>query len=197
MIGRAIIGAVSAAIAMFILGFIFFATPLQKVSTGTLDNARAAAVQQSLAANIPTTGTYHVPSADTPEQSTMYSKGPIATINYNTGGFSPADPGVMIGGFIHMFIVALLIAVGLYTLSLYVPSFTERVRLLVLGTLGATIFMRLGEPIWYHPDWGHAIYMFVADSITLIVAGLIILKMLPRSLPSRAASTPPAPPPAA
>src|SRR3712207_9191599 len=92
MIGRAIIGAVAAAIAMFILGFIFFATPLTKLGTGTLDNARAAAVQQSLAANIPSTGTYYVPSADTPEQSTMYSRGPIATISYNTRGYSPADP---------------------------------------------------------------------------------------------------------
>jgi hypothetical protein len=40
--------------------------------------------------------------------------------------------------------------------------------------------MRLGEPIWYHHDWGHAIYVFVADSVSLIVAGLIILKLLPR-----------------
>jgi hypothetical protein len=188
MIGRAIIGALAAAVAMFILGFIFFATPLNKLGSSTLDNARAAAVQESLAANILTTGTYFVPSADTPEQSTMYSRGPVATISYNTDGFAVADPGVMIGGFIHMLVVALLMAVGLYTASVYIPSFTDRARLLALGVLGATIFMRLGEPIWYHHDWGHAIYMFVADTVTLLVAGLIILKLLPRNMPVRTAT---------
>ena len=178
---RALIGALAAAVAMFIIGFIFFATPLTAIGAGSLDNARAAAVQQSLAANLPATATYYVPSADTPEQTVMYGQGPIATIHYNVGGFSVADPAVMIGGFIHMLVVALLMAVGLFTVSRYVPSFAERVRLLVLGVLGAAAFMRLGEPIWYHHDWGHAIYMFIADSVSLIVAGLIILKLLPRS----------------
>ena len=181
MIGRAPIGAVAAAIAMFIIGFIFFATPLAKIGSATVDNAQAAAVQQALAMNLPRTGTYYVPSGDTPEQTVMYGQGPVATIHYNTGGFSIADPGVMIGGFIHMLIVTLLMAVGLYILSRHVASFTERVKLLMLGTLGATIFTRLADPIWFHHDWGHAIYLFIADTISLGVAGLIILKLLPRT----------------
>ncbi|HEV2748710.1 MAG TPA: hypothetical protein VGW34_15620 [Allosphingosinicella sp.] len=193
MIGRALIGAVAAAVAMFIIGFIFFATPLYKIGARTADDAQAAAVQQSLAANLPRTGTYFIPSADTPEQAGMYSRGPVATVHYNSSGFSHSDPGVMIGGFIHMLIVALLIAVGLYTLSRYLPSFAERAKLLILGVLGATIFMRLGEPIWYHHDWAHAIYLLVADSVSLIVAGLIILKLLPerlsRAVPSEEATT--------
>jgi hypothetical protein len=178
---RALIGAAIAAVVMFIIGFIFFATPLSKLGTGTLDNARAAAVQQAMAANIPSTGTYTVPSADTPEQTVMYGRGPVATIHYNSGGYSVADPSVMVIGFVHMLIVTLLMAVGLFTISQYVPSFGERVRLLVLGTIGAAVFMRLGEPIWYHHDWGNAIYAFIADSVSLIIAGLVILKLLPRS----------------
>lgn len=178
---RALIGAAIAAVVMFIIGFIFFATPLNKLGTGTLDNLRAAAVQQAMAANIPSTGTYSVPSADTAEQTVMYGRGPIATIHYNLRGFSVADPSVMVVGFIHMLIVTLLMAVGLFTVSRYVPSFGEQVRLLVLGVIGAAVFMRLGEPIWYHHDWGHAIYAFVADSVSLIVAGLVILKLLPRA----------------
>ena len=178
---RALIGAVVAAIAMFIIGFIFFATPLMKLGSGSLDNAQAAAVQQAMAANMPSTGTYYVPSGDTPEQTVMYGRGPVATVHYNISGFSVADPAMMIGGFIHMLVVALLMAVGLFTVAQYVPGFGERVRLLVLAAVGAATFMRLGEPIWYHQDWSHAVYMFVADSVSLIVAGLIILKLLPRS----------------
>lgn len=188
---RALIGAAVAAVVMFIIGFIFFATPLSKLGTGTLENAQAAAVQQALAANIPSTGTYAIPSADTPEQTVMYGRGPIATIHYNSKSFSVADPSIMVMGFVHMLIVTLLMAVGLFTVSRYVPSFSEKVRLLVLGTVGAAAFMRLGEPIWYHQDWGYAIYAFIADCVSLIAAGLVILKLLPRA-PVAAAPAEPA-----
>ena len=181
MIGRALIGAVVAAVAMFILGFIFFATPLGGIGTKSLPDAQAAAVQTSLAQNLPETATYSVPSAETSGQTTLYGRGPIATIHYNTSGFAVGDGATMIGGFVHMLVVTLLMAIGLYTLSRYVPGFSDRVRLLMLGTLGATIFMRLGEPIWFHHDWAHAIYLFVADTVSLGVEGLIILKLLPRT----------------
>jgi hypothetical protein len=184
---RALIGAVAAAFAMFILGFIFFATPLMKLGSATLDNQRAAAVQQALAANLPETATYYVPSADTPEQTVMYGRGPIATISYNSSGFPVADPSAMIIGFIHMLLVALLMAAGLFTLTRHVRSFGEQVRLLVLGVVGAAAFMRLGAPIWYHHDWGHALYMFVADTVSLVVAGLIILKLLRAASSTRSA----------
>jgi hypothetical protein len=181
MIGRALIGAVAAAVAMFIVGFIFFATPLNGIGMKSLPDPQAAAVQNALAQNLPETATYAVPSDATAGQTTLYGRGPIATIHYNTSGFAIGDPATMIGGFIHMLVVTLLMAVGLYTASRYIASFTERVRLLVLGTLAGTIFMRLGEPIWFHHDWAHAIYLFIADSVSLIVAGLIILKLLPRT----------------
>ncbi len=189
MIGRALVGAVAAAVAMFIIGFIFFATPLQALGTDTVDNARAAAVQQAMAANLPGTGTYFVPSGDTPEQTVMYGRGPIATIHYNSRGYSHSDPAVMIGGFVHMLVVALLMAAGLGALSRYVPSFSERVRLLVIGVVAAVTFMRLGGPIWFHHDWGNAIYATIADGLSLIVAGLIILKLLPRTAPVPAGTT--------
>lgn len=180
MMGRAAIGAVAAAVAMFILGFIFYATPLQKVAVASATDAQAAAVQQAMAANLPRTGTYFVPDAATAAQSTMYSQGPVATIHYNSRGFAVAAPDVMIAGFIHMLIVAGLMAAGLLILSRRVTAFDEQWKLLALGVLGATIFMRLGAPIWYHQDWTWAIYSFVADSISLIAAGFVILKLLPR-----------------
>ena len=96
MMGRAAIGAVAAAVAMFILGFIFYATPLQKIAVASATDAQAAAVQQAMAANLPRTGTYFVPDAATAAQSTMYSQGPVATVHYNSGGFAVAAPDVMI-----------------------------------------------------------------------------------------------------
>ena len=181
MIGRALIGAVVAAVAMFILGFLFFATQLAGIGTKSLPDQQAAAVQTALAQNLPETATYSIPSAATAGQTTLYGRGPIATVHYNSRGFAVGNPATMIAGFIHMLVVTFLMAVGLYTVSRYAASFAERVKLLILGTLGATIFMRLGEPIWFHHDWGHAIYLFVADTVSLGVAGLIILKLLPRT----------------
>ena len=188
MMGRTAIGAAAAAVVMFILGFIFYATPFQKIAVGSADNAQAAAVQQAMAAHLPGTGTYFVPSADTPEQSIMYSQGPIATIHYNSEGFAMAATNVMVAGFVHMLIVAALMAAGLAMLARYVTSFTEQLKILGLGVLAATVFLRLGAPIWYHQDWTWAIYAFVADSISLGVAGLVILKLLPR--PAAAAAAP-------
>jgi hypothetical protein len=187
---RALVGAVAAAVAMFILGFIFFATPLRNVAIGELDDGQAAAVQQSLNANIQRTGTYYVPDPDTPQQSVMYGKGGVATIHYNSGGFAAADTTSMAGGFVHMLAVTVLMAVGLYTLSRYVPELTEQVKILVLAVVSAAVFMRLGEPVWYHHAWGSAIYMFIADSVSLLVAGTIILKLLPRNVPASSAAAP-------
>jgi len=180
MIGRALVGSVAAAAALFILGFIFFASGIQNVAIRDVDNNQAAAVRQALASNLPLTGTYSVPDDSTPEQTVMYGQGPIATIHYNTKGFAVGDAGTLIGGFLHMFVVALLMAAGLLTISRYVASWGERVRLLLLGTIGAAVFIHLREPIWFHHDWTYAIYVLVADVVSLTVAGLIILKLLPR-----------------
>lgn len=179
IVGRALVGAVAAAIAMFILGFLFFATPLSGIGSRTVEDAPAAQVQASLAQNLPATGTYFVPSADTAAQTTLYGRGPIATIHYNSQGFAHDDAATMIGGFVHMLVVAFLMAAGLGLLSRHVFAFGDRARLLVLGVLAAMIWVHLGRPIWYHHDWSFAIYSFIADSVSLIVAGLVILKLLP------------------
>lgn len=55
-------------------------------------------------------------------------------------------------------------------------DFASRARLVVCGTLAASIFMHLGEPIWYHHDWTHFIYLFVADFAALATGGLIIAR---------------------
>jgi hypothetical protein len=190
MIGRALVGAALAALAMFILGFVFFATPLNNLAFKSLPDAQAASVQTVLAQNMPGTGTYAVPSDSTAQQTILYGRGPIATVHYNTNGFAVGGTSTMVGGLVHLFVVALLMAAGLGALSRYVPNFGEQVRLLVLGVVGAAVFTRLGEPIWFHHDWGHAIYRFVADCISLILAGLIILKLLPQARSAAPAEAP-------
>ncbi|QPQ54861.1 hypothetical protein IC614_11160 [Allosphingosinicella flava] len=181
---RIILGSLAAAIAMFIVGFIFYATPLVRFSYATLGNTQAATVQQALAANLPKTGTYFVPNPDeSSEQTVMYGQGPIATIHYNRGGFAAMDTGALVGGLVLNFIVALLIGSALIGIDARVPDFASRARLVLIFSLAASALMHLGGPLFYHHDWPHAIYAFIADAATLAVAGLVIARwFLPRGV---------------
>lgn len=179
--GRVIIGAVAGAVAMFILGFIFWASPLSLLATGSLEDAQAAEVQAVLAANIAETGAYEVPFDRSQAQKAMYSSGPIAFIQYNTDG--AGDPGAqdMIAGFIHMYVAALLIGFAVLAVSRHVRKFSTRATIIILFALGAGVFMRLGAPIWMHHGWGFYIYTLITDVISLSVAGMIIARwFLPR-----------------
>ncbi len=176
---RVIIGAAAAAIAMFFIGFIFFATPLAKLGTANLEDAPAAAVQQALAANLPKTGTYSIPSVDTQAQTNMFSQGPIATVHYNTGGFAAMDTAALVGGLVFNFVVALLIGAALIGIDGRVPDFGSRARVAVLIAVAGAAFCHLGEPIYWHHDWPHHVYVFVADAAMLAAAGLILAWFLP------------------
>ena len=183
---RVIIGALVAAVAMFIIGFIFFATPLARLGTANLEDAQAAAVQNALAVNLPKSGTYSVPGTDTAAQTNMYSRGPIATVHYNTGGFAANDPTPLIGGLVFNFVVALLIGAALIGIDRRVPDFGSRARVAAIIAIAASAFTHLSEPIYFHHDWPHFIYLFVADGAMLAAAGIIIAWFLPKS---RAAET--------
>lgn len=189
--GRVIIGAVAAAVAMFIIGFVLYATPLSKLAYASLDNPGAAAVQQSLAVNLPKTGTFAIPGMDTPEQTIMYGRGPIATIHYNTHGFSAADPGTLAAGFAFEFVIALVMGAALAGIAGHLPGFAGRARAVVLFSVAASAFIHLGEPIWYHHDWPHFVYLFVADALALSAGGLVIARWFLGGIrPARAIDAP-------
>ena len=189
--GRILIGALAAAVAMFIIGFILFATPLSKLAYTGLDNARAASVQQALAVNLPKTGTYAIPGMNTPEQTIMYGQGPVATVHYNTSGFSAADPRTLMSGFVLELVVALMMGAALAGIAGYITDFAARARVVVLFSVAASAFIHLGEPIWYHHDWAHFVYLFVADALALSAGGLVIARWFLGGIrPARAIDAP-------
>lgn len=188
---KVIIGAVAAAIVMFVIGFILYATPLAKLGTASLDNAQAAAVQNALAQNLRETGTYHVPGVDTPEQTNMYSSGPIATVHYNTNGFGAVETGSLVAGLVLYFVVALLIGAALIGIDRRVPDFGSRARVVVIFSVAASAFMHLSGPIMFHHGWGHFIYRFIADALMLSGGGLVIARwFLPRGVSASADERP-------
>ncbi|MBK8861716.1 MAG: hypothetical protein IPN48_12590 [Sphingomonadales bacterium] len=177
------LGSFAAAVAMFITGFVFFATPIGMIAYTTASEAQTAAVQTALAANLPKTGTYMVPDPSTQSGTTLYGKGPVAMVHYNSNGFPVADPSAILNGFIQELIVCLIIAGALYGIASRVTDFASRAQLVVLFSVATTGLLTLGNPIWLHQDWAYNIYGLVANTVMLSVAGLVIARWF---LPSAA-----------
>jgi ABC-type Co2+ transport system permease subunit len=71
-----------------------------------------------------------------------------------------------------------------------VPDLGSRARVAVIIAVAAAAFTHLGEPIYYHHDWGHFIYLFIADSLALAAAGVIIAWFLPKARAAAPADAP-------
>ena len=180
---RTLIGGVVGGIIIFVLGFIFWATPLGELAIKTAGDPQNAAVQTALAQNLtPTgTGTYIIPAHRSPGGAVLYAQGPIATVHYNTAGFSPDDMSMILPGFIVALVAGMLIAFGLAAVGGGGRSFASVARLVVCFSLGFTTWEYLGSPIFNHFGWGYWIYAFIAESVSWIVAGLVIARwFLPR-----------------
>jgi hypothetical protein len=173
---RTVIGGLVAGIVIFVIGFIFWATPLGELAYSKADDTQNAAVQSSLAQNLTRsgTGTYIIPNHNSAAGAVLYARGPIATVHFNTRGYSPEDMSAILPGFIVAVIAGLLIAFGLAAVG--ARSFADLARLVVCFSLGFTVWEYLGSPIFNHHGWGFWIYTFIAESVALIVAGLVVAR---------------------
>ena len=174
---RVIWGSFLAAIAMFVIGFVFFGPlGLNSLATRSVDDAPARAIQQALKANLPQTGTYMIPNdTRSNEQTSMYGNGPIATVHYNSSGFVAAmDPATIGKGFVFNFAIALLFGLALIGIDGRVTDFGSRARVAAIIGISGSAFIHLGEPLYYHHDWPHFLYAFVADGLMLAAAGVIV-----------------------
>jgi hypothetical protein len=187
---RTILGGLVGGIVLFVLGYVFWATPLGDIPYKHASIAQNAAIQTALATNLtPTgsdtgigTGTYIVPDYHSAGGAVLYGKGPIATIDFNTAGFSHDDLSMLLPGFIVALASGLLFAFGLAAVGGGGRSFAGMARLVVLASLGFTTWEFLGAPIFNHYGWGYWIYAFIAESVSLIAAGLVIARwFLPRT----------------
>lgn len=179
---RIVIGSLAGGLAMFIVGFLFFATPLQLIGYSGASEVQNATVQAALAQNLPGTGTYIVPSPMSAQGAVLYGKGPVAMVHYNSEGFSTSSMAVVVEGLIHEIIVALILGFALLGVAARVTDFASRARLVVLFSVGAAALTVLSDPIWMHQDWRYSIYVFVGDVAMLCAAGLVIARwFLPKA----------------
>lgn len=172
---RVVIGSAAAAVAMVIIGFIFFGLGLQNLAIKSVGDTQAAPIQQALRANIADTGTYMIPSSRTQDQTRMYGTGPVATIHYNVSGqVGSTGAGTAFKGLIFNFAIALAFGLALIGIDGRVRDFASRARLAAIIGVAAAAFTNLGVPLHYPHDWPYYIYRFLADGISLAAAGIIV-----------------------
>ena len=166
------IGSVAAAVAMFIAGFLYFAGPIATMAYSKANEVQIAAVQTALAANLPQTGTYMVPDPATQSGTTLYGKGPVATVHYNSRGFPVESAGGMAWGFVLYLAAAVLMAAALSQ----VPDFRSRALVVACFAVTGSALTILTDPIFLHQDWTYAIFGFVGSVIVLLVGGLVLAR---------------------
>ena len=179
---RTIIGGLLGGLILFLVGFVFWATPLSELAYEKAGEREGAAVQLSLAQNLTRSGTgaYVIPDAGTPGGTVLYGQGPVAVVHFNTAGFAVDDMSMMVSGFVFAIISGLLMAFGLAAVGAG-RSFAGLARLVVLFSIGITAWTILAQPVFNHFGWAHWIYAFIAETTALILAGLVIARwFLPR-----------------
>ncbi len=176
---RLLIGSLVAAAATFMLGFVFFATPVAEFGYKTASPESQKVVQDALR-TMGETGTYYVPYGTTAEAVAMHEAGPTAIVKVNMRGGPPSDPVVLGQGFLHMAISMLVLGLFLWVLRAALPTFASRVLPVLFLAAVAAIWARLGEPIWWRTDWANAVYTAGTDFASLAVGGLIMALFVPR-----------------
>lgn len=174
---RSVIGGLVAGIAMFLLGFVFWGTPLSELAFAKAPEPQSAAVQLAMAQNLTPsgTGTYIIPSPSTAGGTVLFGRGPIATVHFNTNGFAAEDMSMMLPGLVFALVSGVLMALGIGAVAKE-NSFAETARMVVLFSLGLTTWTILAMPVFNHYGWTYWIYLFVSETVALIAGGLIIAR---------------------
>ena len=190
---RTFIGGIVGGLILFVSGFIFWATPLGELPFTRAPDAQNAAVQLAMAQNLGPTGTgaYIVPAHGSAAGAVLYGQGPIATVFFNTQGFSPDDMSMILPGLVMALIAGLLLAFGLAAVGGGGRSYASTARLVILFSLAFTAWEYLASPIFNHFGWRYWIYAFVAESVAWILAGLVVARwFLPRAPAAAPAEAP-------
>ncbi len=177
---RTILGGLLGGLALYVTGFIFWGTPLSAIALNRADGQASANLQAAMAQALNPTGTgvYIIPDPATAEGTTLYGKGPVGQIFYNSAGFPVTDGSSLIGGFILALAAGLLIA---FALRLALPGFGARARATALFAIGMVLWMHVGQAVFNHAPWGYILYLAFSDLVGLIAAGLIAAKLMPEN----------------
>ena len=186
---RILIGSLVGGLAQWIVGAVFWGTPLARIAFHVADDTANAGVQQALAQYLtPTgTGTYYVPWPDTQQGTILHGHGPVALIHFNMSGFPLVSSTALIEGLILSIVSILLIGLALHAVGDRVQDFASRTRLVVLFAVAATLYFTIGQPVFnYYMPWGYFLYLGLSQLLGLVAGGMVLVRWF---MPKPAASS--------
>jgi len=180
---RLLIGSLAGTAVVYIVAFLFWGTSLSEFVRSSAGEPGDSVLQHALAATLPHTGHYVVPTPGTQGGIALYNRGPIAVIDYNSGGFQVpgADMPATIGGLLQGWVMVMVVGCTLLVVANRVTDFKSR-ALLVIGISAASAMMIVfSHAIFSHTDWRYAIYNVIANVSIICAGGLVMARWsLPR-----------------
>lgn len=183
---RLVLGGLLGGIAMWIVGLLFWGTPLSRIALSRTDDPASAAIQQALAQQLGPlgTGAYPIPWHGTPAGTQLHAQGPIAMVFFNSHGFAIPDSSALIAGLVLAIVCALLLAFAIRVVAGGL-SFAGRLQLVGIAALAMTAYSDIGQPVFNHMPWGYFIYLWISDVASWLAAGAVIAWALPRPMVMR------------
>ncbi|AMK22696.1 MULTISPECIES: hypothetical protein [unclassified Sphingobium] len=180
---KTLLGGLIGGVAMYLVGFIFWGTPLSALAFHRAESGAGSNLQAAMAQALTPSGTgvYVIPDPATAEGTVLYGKGPVAMVFYNSSGFPVTDAGALIGGLILALVVGVLIALMLRFIS---GDLGERARVTILFALTAVLWLHVGQAVFNHTPWGYSLYLAFSDFVALVAAGLVAAKIMEGGRPT-------------
>lgn len=172
-----VLAPVLAALAMFILGFLYWGLPMSPAYKAVSRVADDAAAAQALAQIFPATGVYLVPGIhlDPAQLTPLIERGPTAQISFVKEGHSPTDPTGFIKGYLHYFVIALALMIMLDRATPSFKCFTCRIKFATaVGLIGA--LFELTDAIWSRHPLGYHLVVGIYIVLECALAGLVLAK---------------------
>lgn len=178
---RWMMGGVIGGVAMWVVGFLFWGTPLSRLALSRTDEAATAQLQRVLAEQLGPlgTGAYPVPWPGTPAGTQLHGQGPVAMVFFNSSGFAIPDSSALIGGLVLAIVCALLLGLAIRAVA-GGQSFAARLRLVAVIAVAVTGYTDLGQPIFNHMPLGYFLYLWIGDVAGWLAAGAVLAWALPR-----------------
>lgn len=168
---RFVITSLAAGAVMWLLGFVLYGV-LFGVGWASAPEATQLAIQQALKA-LPHSGSYYIPTGESPAMMNAFAAGPVAQISYNSSGFPVVDTVTFIAGFVQFSVVAAMIG---WLLSALPLGLAGRLKVVIGLAAIAVVYIHLSDPIWYHSDWRNPLYKSFADLIILTAGGFVMAR---------------------
>lgn len=163
-----------AALAMFVFGAIYWMSPFpyKFLQQTTDDRATLAALKPFF----PATGAYVIPGPhlDHDTMTALYQAGPSVMVQFVAEGHAAMEPAVFVKGYLHYFVVAVLLGILLRRFAPAFRNYASSVKVSALIGLTGGVLLTCSDPIWWHHAWAWHLVNLLYSVLAFTVAGLVL-----------------------